>query len=95
MAERKSADRRAARMSRSGSDNVRLPLYSHCMRRHRLIRNSCFYIIDYMRLISVFAFVMSVSYIEEAHHFSDVRLVGILLGIIFMFPSSFYERLVT
>ena len=71
------------------------PLVGACMRRHRLIRNSCFYIIDYMRIISLFAFVMAVPYLEEAHHFSDVRVVGVLLGIVLMLPSSLYERFVT
>ena len=71
------------------------PLVGACTRRHRLIRNSCFYIIDFMRIISLFAFVMAVPYLEEAHHFSDVRVVGLILGIVLMLPSSLYERFVT
>ena len=39
--------------------------------------------------------VMAVPYLEEAHHFSDVRVVGVLLGIVLMLPSSLYERFVT
>lgn len=71
------------------------PLIGACTRRNRLIRNSCFYLIDYFRIIILFALVMSVIYIEEVNTHTNVRVVGIIMGIILMLPSSLYERIVS
>ncbi len=71
------------------------PFFSPCCRRHALIRSACFFLIDFFRLVILFAGVMSMQYIEETSNFGSVREMGIILGVVLMLPTSFYERLVT